>query len=111
MPTNERIILDPAEAISGRTELDISPWLGDEGIDWGDDAVEMSMAELTRGAIPIDFTIPNREVNGSFRFYQTLGGTTIYQARGNIEHKIALWQKEGGVLKRIMNNGSIVYAD
>lgn len=111
MPTCERIVFDPSEEIEGRTEIDVTPWIGQEGIDWGDAGIAASMAETTRGEYPIDYRVPNRQVTGPLRFTENRGGTTANQARYLIQQKIALFQREGGMIKRVTLSGGTVYGD
>lgn len=109
---SERIVLDPAEiAASNRTQLDITDWIAQAGPDWGDSTITTFMAERDRGSIPVDFTVPNRDVSLPLVFNKTTGGTTVAQARANIQAKIALFQKEGGWIKRVLNTGGTYYAD
>lgn len=107
----ERIILDPTEiAGSTRTQIDITDWIDQEGVDWGEAAIDAFMADRARGAIPVDYTVPNREITSGLKLV-TKGGTTAITARSNIQAKIALFQKEGGWIKRVTNSGGTVYAD
>jgi len=107
----EQIILDPSEVSNNRTALDITPWIRTEGIDWGNAEIQAYMAEQTRGEVPVDFRVPNREIQLPFRFSGTLGGTTTTTARANIQAKLSLFQQEGGWIKRVTNSGGTVYAD
>lgn len=107
----ERVILDPTEEATGRTELDITPWIASEGVDWGDATIEAYMAQQARGESPVDYRVPNRPISGGLRFTKTVGGTTTVQARANIQAKLARFQQEGGIVKRITASGGTVYAD
>lgn len=107
----ERIVLDPSELASGRTELDITPWLAQDGIDWGDAEVSAYQAPALRGAIPVDYTVPNRSISGGLIFSKTVGGTTTAQARTAIATKMAQIQREGGWLKRVTNSGGTVFTE
>ena len=109
--TTERIILDPSEVATSRTALDITPWIDFEGIDWGEAAIDTFMAQRERGEIPVDYTVPNREITAPLQFPGSIGGTTPITARANVQAKIALFQKEGGYLKRLTQSGGTVYAD
>lgn len=107
----EHIVFDPPEVAAGRTALDITPWIEQAGMDWGDAQINTFMADRDRGSFPVDFTVPNRDITVPLRFSQTTGGTTVNQARANIQAKVALFQKEGGWIKRVTASGGTVYAD
>lgn len=107
----ERFILDPAAVASGRTELDITPWVNMNGLDWGDASVQSYYSEAQRGDIPVDYRVPNREISGGLVFAETQGGTTTIQARSKIQAKMSLFQREGGWIGRVTNSGGTVYAD
>ena len=107
----ETIILDPSELTSSRSQLDITPWIGPDGIDWGDASVSAYMAEASRGEIPVDYRVPNRSISGGLIFKGTVGGTTAVAARTAIQQKLSLIQREGGWVKRITPSGGTVYAD
>jgi hypothetical protein len=110
--TAERLILDPpAVAAAGRVALDVTPWIKVEGTDWGDATIQAIMADRDRGSFPVDYTVPNREINVPLMFANTIGGTTTAQAHAQMQAKIALFQKEGGTLARVLNTGGTVYAD
>ncbi len=109
-PTTERIILDPGEVSTGRTEFDITPWIDHEGIDWGDAAISAFMSETEVGEIPVDFRIPNRQITIPLAFVNR-GTVTAQVARARLQAKLALFQREGGWLKRVTNSGGTVYGD
>lgn len=106
----ERITLDPSEVATDRTELDITSWINQEGIDWGDAEISAFMSEQQRGETPIDYRVPNRTVEIPLTF-QARGTTTANTARAELQHKLSLFQREGGWLKRITAFGGTVYAD
>lgn len=106
---SERLVADPAAEAVGRVELDLTPFVGGAGPDWGDAAVEYYMAEASRGQIPVDFRLPNRVV----RIPLTLrdhGELTFEQARSSVQAKAGLFQREGGILMREVN-GTPWFAD
>ena len=112
---SETVILDPTEvATAGRVELDltseeISPTAA-SGVDWGDAAIEMYLADLDRGSIPVDYRVPNRTVTIPL----IVRATAIYtldQARVRLQQKVSLIQREGGWLKRVTAGGTTVYLD
>jgi len=52
----ERIYLDPSEVATGRTELDITPWIKADGVDYGDGEIAAYMADMGYGSSPVDFS-------------------------------------------------------
>lgn len=89
-----------------RTQVDITTWIAYEGgVDWGDAAVENYMAEAQRGALPVDFRIPNRQIQIPLKL-RTVGATTFATIRNNVQAKVALFQAEGGWLKRTTDSGT-----
>ncbi len=109
-PTLERITLDPSEVSTGRTSLDISNWIDNEGADWGDSAIAAFMSETDVGEVPVDFRMPNRQVTIPLAFVNR-GTVTAQQMRAKVQRKIALFQREGGWIKRVTNRHGTVYAD
>jgi hypothetical protein len=114
---SETILLDPAAITGGsRVELQIS---GDgdgpievrqDGVDFGEAAIEAVMAEQVVGANVVDFEIPNRIIEMKVKI-QASGATTFAQARSLLQAKVALIQAEGGWLSREMPGVGTVYAD
>lgn len=106
----EFIVLDPTEVATGRTQLDITPWVSVQGIDWGDGEIQAYMADLDVGATPVDYRIPNRTITVSL-VLKAMGGTAFATARSTIQAKVGLFQRQGGWIKRITSSGGTVYAD
>jgi hypothetical protein len=106
----ETLVLDPPEVATGRTALDLTPWLSAAGVDYGDGQISAYYSEAQRGDIPVDYRVPNREISGGLIFHETIGGTTATQARAAIQQKLSLIQREGGWLRRTTNSGGTVYA-
>ena len=107
----ERIVLDPAAVAVGRTELDISDWVGAAaGVDWGDAEITAYMAEGQRGSTPVDYRVPNRTITIPL-VVKARGSVTFAQARERLQAKVALIQAEGGWLKRTTAAGGVVYCD
>lgn len=106
----ETIILDPSEVATGRTALDITPWIKVDGVDWGDAEIVQYLAEANRGQVPIDFRVPNRTIQIPL-VLKALGGTAFSTVRTNFQAKAALFQREGGWIKRITSSGGTVFAD
>lgn len=103
-------MLDPSGAgepgLNIRTQVDITSWIAYEGgVDWGDAAVENYMAEAQRGSLPVDFRIPNRQIQIPLKL-RTVGATTFATIRNNVQAKVALFQAEGGWLKRTTDSGT-----
>lgn len=110
-PTNEQIILDPPEISTGRVALDITEWVALEGFNWGDAEVAAYVSEQMRGAIPIDYRVPPRNVVGPLMLAEPKSGVTAQEFRAKLQAKVALFQDEGGWLKRVTHNGGVVFAD
>lgn len=106
----EVIVLDPSEVATARTSVDITPWIDAEGVDWGDGDIAAYMADQSRGSSPVDFRVPNRTVTMPL-VVKTVGGTTFADIRSKIQSKAALFQQEGGWLKRLPSSGGTVFAD
>jgi hypothetical protein len=111
---SEIIILDPSEVATGRTELNITSGaitVDKDGVNWGDAAIQAYMAEQERGSAPVDFRIPNREIQIPL-VLQTSGTVTLDQARDKLQKKVSRIQQEGGWLKRVLTGtGGTVFAD
>lgn len=107
---SETIILDPSEVALSRTELDISDFIRADGIDWDDAAIQQYQAEQARGQLAVDFRYPNRNVQIPLRL-KTVGSTTFDTIREQIQAKAALFQREGGWLKRELSNGNSYFLD
>src|SRR5215204_5448647 len=105
----ERITLDPTEVSTGRASFDITPWMSEDGADWGDSEIQAYMADQARGATPVDFRVPNRQVQIPLRL-RDRGGTAFASVRALVQAKAALFQREGGWLRRLTSGGT-VYAD
>lgn len=106
---SEQVILDPDEEIDDRYEFDISDLIGKDGIDWGDAAVEPYKADVERGSIQVDYRIPNRVVTIPLRIKDEEGGLTFFEARRALQQKAALFQDEGGIIKRVASDGGVQY--
>lgn len=106
----ERYYLDPVEVATGRTELEITPWVDAEGIDYGDGEIAAYMADMERGSSPVDYRIPNRQIVIPL-ILKTSGTTTFAQIRLLLQKKVARIQQEGGWIKRTTASGSTVFAD
>jgi len=103
----ERVILDPSEVATGRTEFDITPWVRE--VDWGDGDVEGYRSSGLYGDNVIDFRVPNRVVNIPL-VVTARGGTAFSTVRSMLQQKAALYQREGGWVKRVTSAGTF-FAD
>lgn len=96
------VILDPSEVADDRTELDINSadiTVSQDGIDWGDAAIQEYLADMQVGSAPVDYRIPNRTVAINLG----IGGSdeaAFYTAKQALQQKVSLIQREGGWLKR-----------
>lgn len=95
----ETVILDPAAVATGRTELDITGLVNEQGIDFGDAAIEQYVAEVQRGQLPVDFRVPNRHIEIPLLVFSRTG-MTFEQARQKVQAKVALFQRHGGWVSR-----------
>lgn len=105
--------LDPTSELPDRVELDLNfgPLRVDhQGIDWGDAAITAFLADMQIGSAPTDYRIPNRIVTLPL----FIGADDISDpevARQQLEVKVGLLQREGGVLLRQRDGGDPLYAD
>lgn len=107
------IVLDPHEvADAGRVELDLNSGpirVQQEGIDWGDAQIQAYMADLSVGSTPVDYRLPNRTVTIPLGLGMDDSGG-LDAAVAALNQKVALFQREGGWLKRQSSVGPL-YAD
>ena len=106
------LILDPSAVISGRAEFNLNsgPIQADHaGVDWGEAAVSQYMAEQRYGQTPVTYRIPNRVVTIPLLVGANPVGTILEgeEARRKLNEKVALIQRQGGVLLR-QREGAIV---
>lgn len=109
------VILDPSEEIENRAELNLNTGpISVEGIDWGDAQVQAYMADQQRwGSAPVSYRVPNRIVTIQLLLGAEANGTVASEeeVRAKLQQKVALFQREGGVLKRQREGGEAMYAD
>lgn len=103
----DTIILDPSEVATGRVQLDISPYVKAEGVDYGDAAIEAFMSDRERGASPVDYKIPNRNITLPLNLKPVQGGLTFAQIRSQLQAKVGRTQAEGGWLRRTTSSGTL----
>ncbi|HYH59583.1 MAG TPA: carbohydrate binding domain-containing protein [Thermoleophilaceae bacterium] len=106
----EELVLDPAEEAADRVEVDITEFVALDGVDWGDAEAQQFMAEGAYGSSPVDHQVANRIVSMPLRL-RDRGAVSFEEARRALQAKVALFQREGGVLKRVVSNGGTIYAD
>jgi len=109
----EQITLDPDNVAIDRTALELNEGpitVRVDGVDWGNAEIEAVMAEQERGSAPVDYRIPNRQITLPLKI-RADGTVSFDQARGMLQKKVALLQREGGWIGRVLNNGGTVYAD
>lgn len=106
----ETIVLDPSAVATSRTAVDITPWLTDEGVDWGDGAIEAYLADGAIGSSPVDYRLPNRQIVAPMKLLAR-GTVTFETIRRQLQAKVALFQKEGGWISRVTAAGGTVFAD
>ncbi len=118
-----RVVLDPPAVAVGRTELNLNSGAfaiaGGEGkgIDWGESAIKAFLAEQQFGEAPTDYRVPNRMVTiplllGAADSRSVAAAVAAEeQAREQLQQKVALFQRQGGVLLREGSKGEKLYAD
>jgi hypothetical protein len=57
----ERIILDDTNVATSRVQLDITDWIDDEGVDWGEAATVAYTSAGQRGDTVVDYRVPNAQ--------------------------------------------------
>ena len=107
--------LDPAAVIAGRTALNLNSGniqVSNAGIDWGDAAIQQYLAEQRWGQTPVSYRVPNRTPKIPLLLGKT-GGTIAEEekARLELQKKVSLLQRQGGVLLRQRAGGEAQYAD
>jgi hypothetical protein len=103
----EQIVLDPSEVADFRSELPINAdviRVRAEGVDWGNAEIQAYMADQSRGSSPVDFRVPNRTVTIPI-VVRASDAYTFNEARRQLQNKVALFQREGGWIKRVLAGG------
>ncbi len=106
--STEVVKLDPSAISVNRSEFNITPYIKFQGVDWGDAAIQAYLADQEVGSNPIDFRIPNRTVQIPLNLKSL--GAPYGTVRGNFQQKAGLFQREGGIIGRVVN-GTPYYAD
>jgi hypothetical protein len=107
---SETVTLDPSEIATDRTELNITSFIKWEGVEYGDAEIAAYMADQRQGSTPVDYRIPNRTVEIPL-VLRVQGATSYATIRANLQAKVALFQREGGWIKRTRSGGGTVFAD
>lgn len=103
---SETIVLDPSEEAPDRVEVDLTPFIGQAGPDWGDASVEAKRAKGSVGSRVIDFDVPNRMAQIPL-VVTGRAGVSFDELRSILQQKVALWQREGGWVKRETSIGPV----
>jgi hypothetical protein len=108
------VTLDPASAISSRSELNLNSGaiqVSQDGIDWGEAQIKAFLAEQLYGETLAEYRVPNRVV--TIPLGLGMGGVPEHQeeSRRKLSEKVALLQRQGGVLMRQREGGVPMYAD
>jgi hypothetical protein len=93
-----------------RTEFDLTDWIHQDGINWGDAEVNAYRAKGAIGEDVLSVDYPNRPITVPL-VIKDVGGTAFATVRSYAQAKAALWQREGGCIARVLDSGKIVYAD
>lgn len=113
-------VLDPTEvaeeegATPTRTPLDLNSGpleIEQNGIDWGEAAIQQYLAEQRYGQTPVGFRIPNRVITIPLIIGGGLDSPEEEAARAELQKKVGLLQAEGGILMRKRLLGTALYAD
>ena len=113
-PSTWVVAIDPPAIVPTRTELNLNSGpiaVDQEGIDWGEAAIQAYMAEQRWGSATVDYRVPNRQIVIPLGLGMTEHGETEEEARNKLQQKVGLLQREGGVLKRQRVGGEPLYAD
>jgi hypothetical protein len=96
----ETLVLDAVEVAQARTEFDITAYVAQAGPDWGEAAIEQFLADVQLGQIPVDYRMPTRTITIPLLLRGVTSGLTFEQVRARLQQKAALFQRQGGWIKR-----------
>lgn len=103
IPDAYSAVLDPTEEMPNREQLALNARSGiaidQQGINWGDAAIQAFMADARVGSGKVDFRFPNRAVTIPLGLGMDESGN-FDRARNALQQKVALLQESGGVIKR-----------
>src|SRR6185437_7128581 len=110
------LAIDPPTVISGRTELKLNSGAiqtTNAGVDFGEAAVAQYMSEQRYGQTPVSYRVPNRTITIPLVVGAKANGTVAEEedARRELNEKVALLQRQGGVLLRQREGAEPLYAD
>jgi hypothetical protein len=114
------LVLDPPAAISGRVELDLNEaglQTTSAGVDFGEASIKAYLAEQQYGEGAVSFRVPNRVITIPLMLgagvTDSLAGDIAEEeeVRRKLNEKIALLQRQGGVLLRQRPGHEPLYAD
>lgn len=116
------VSLDPPAAIEDRAELSLNSEIiavdGSKGINWGESEIHAFLAEAKYGETVADSRVPNRVIEiplvlGADPHGANPDGDEAEEeeARSQLQAKVALLQRQGGVLMRQRGEGEPLYAD
>lgn len=98
----ERLVMDPPEFAEGRAELSLSALgieVGQAGADFGESQVELQLARQLIGESATNRHLTNVNMTIPLRV-QKESGINLAEAAYKLQQKVALWQAEGGWLRR-----------
>ena len=108
---SERIVFNPSEVSpAGAVEVDMTPWVDQNGVDWGEAVQVPYRAEGERGELVIDSKLENRTISAGL-VLKSLGGTSFATIRSMAQAAVAQCQREGMIIRRVTPQGGTVYAD
>jgi hypothetical protein len=106
--SNYTAVLDGGSVLPGRQALSLTGngiSIESPGIDWGEAAIKAFMAEHTYGESPVSFRVPNRVITIPLGLGMDNSGVKEEEARQNLQSKVALLQRQGGVIERVRSAG------
>jgi len=93
----EQIVPDSSGGLARQDgPSDITPWTAQAGAETGRRPHNSPSRRPRPRPLVADYTVPNRPVTIPLTFNKTIGGTTVPQARANIQAKQVRWMQKGG---------------
>jgi len=112
MTITESVILDPAEVDPTREEVDLSAVLDVSGIEWGEAGLVAQTVETKWGEQQIDYRVPGRTVTIPLVPKDVDAEAVVYETiYSQLLNKVAVWQSEGGSIKRVLSDGRTLFLD
>lgn len=103
---SETITVDPVEEAQGRVEFDLTPFIAYQGPEWGQAITEPHRAQGAIGETVIGSRTPNRRATIPL-IVRDGGDVSFDELRSTLQAKVALWQREGGWIKRETSIGPV----